>query len=68
MAYFVTGATGFIGRRLLERLLEQRQGEIYVLVREGSTGKLDELTWSSPAIAGGAVYLRTVDQLLCIKK
>jgi NAD(P)-dependent dehydrogenase (short-subunit alcohol dehydrogenase family) len=38
--YFVTGATGFIGRHLLERLLE-RQGDIHVLVREGSTEKLD---------------------------
>jgi NAD(P)-dependent dehydrogenase (short-subunit alcohol dehydrogenase family) len=42
MAYFVTGATGFIGRHLVEQLL-QREGEINVLVREGSKGKLDEL-------------------------
>jgi NAD(P)-dependent dehydrogenase (short-subunit alcohol dehydrogenase family) len=41
-AYFVTGATGFIGRHLVERLLE-REGDIYVLVREGSRAKLDEL-------------------------
>ena len=34
MAYFVTGATGFIGRRLVERLLDKRQGKVYVLVRE----------------------------------
>jgi NAD(P)-dependent dehydrogenase (short-subunit alcohol dehydrogenase family) len=38
--YFLTGATGFIGRHLLERLLE-REGDIHVLVREGSTEKLD---------------------------
>jgi nucleoside-diphosphate-sugar epimerase len=37
--YFVTGATGFIGRHLLERLLE-REGDIHVLVREGSQDKL----------------------------
>src|SRR5688572_7502681 len=42
MAYFVTGATGFIGRHLVEQLL-QRDGDIHVLVREGSTDKLDEL-------------------------
>ncbi|HEY5192884.1 MAG TPA: SDR family oxidoreductase [Solirubrobacteraceae bacterium] len=42
MAYFVTGATGFIGRRLVERLLE-RKGKIHVLVREDSLGRLDEL-------------------------
>ena len=41
-AYFVTGATGFIGRHLVERLL-QRDGDIYVLVREGSRDKLDAL-------------------------
>ena len=42
MAYFVTGATGFIGRRLIERLLE-RKGKIHVLVREDSLGRLYEL-------------------------
>jgi NAD(P)-dependent dehydrogenase (short-subunit alcohol dehydrogenase family) len=42
MAYFVTGATGFIGRHLVERLLE-RDGDIHVLVREGSREKLDAL-------------------------
>jgi len=42
MAYFVTGATGFIGRNLVEHLLE-REGPIYVLVREGSRGRLEEL-------------------------
>jgi thioester reductase-like protein/NADP-dependent 3-hydroxy acid dehydrogenase YdfG len=43
MAYFVTGATGFIGRHLVGRLLAHRQGKVYVLVRESSTGRLDEL-------------------------
>jgi thioester reductase-like protein len=42
MSYFVTGATGFIGRFLVERLLE-REGDVHVLVREGSRGKLDRL-------------------------
>ena len=42
MTYFVTGATGFIGRNLVELLLE-REGTIYVLVREGSKGRLEEL-------------------------
>jgi len=42
MSYFVTGATGFIGRNLVEFLL-RREGTIYVLVREGSKGRLAEL-------------------------
>jgi len=42
VSYFVTGATGFIGRNLVEQLLE-REGTIYVLVREGSKGRLEEL-------------------------
>src|SRR5436190_15898176 len=42
MSYFVTGATGFIGRNLVEQLVK-RDGTIYVLVREGSKGRLEEL-------------------------
>src|SRR5829696_8558231 len=52
MAYFVTGATGFIGRHLVEQLL-QRDGDINVLVREGSKDKLDELVrtkWGQEAL------------------
>jgi short-subunit dehydrogenase len=45
MSYFVTGATGFIGRHLVERLL-QREGTIYALVRAGSRGRLEELRTS----------------------
>ena len=39
MAYFVTGATGFIGSYLLPRLIA-REGRIHVLVREGSLERL----------------------------
>ncbi|HWM62648.1 MAG TPA: SDR family oxidoreductase, partial [Solirubrobacterales bacterium] len=42
MNYFLTGATGFIGRNLVERLL-QREGTVYALVRAGSRGRLEEL-------------------------
>ena len=50
MAYFVTGATGFIGRFLVANLL--RRGEpVYVLVRKGSLKKLDEVRefWGASA-------------------
>ncbi|MBJ7355388.1 MAG: SDR family oxidoreductase, partial [Thermoleophilaceae bacterium] len=40
MSYFVTGGTGFIGRYVLERLLE-RKGRIYVLVRPQSKERMD---------------------------
>ena len=43
MTYFVTGATGFIGRFLVQSLLQRGKGTIYVLVRPKSIGKLDEL-------------------------
>jgi len=42
MSYFVTGGTGFIGHNLISLLLKRR-GNIYVLVRKGSLGKLDKL-------------------------
>ena len=42
MSYFVTGATGFIGRRLVARLLE-RGGRVYVLVRPQSLPKFEAL-------------------------
>jgi NAD(P)-dependent dehydrogenase (short-subunit alcohol dehydrogenase family) len=52
--YFVTGATGFIGRHLLAELLK-REGTVYVLVREGSRGKIDSLVKRLGAEAGRIV-------------
>jgi NAD(P)-dependent dehydrogenase (short-subunit alcohol dehydrogenase family) len=62
MAYFVTGATGFIGRRLVERLLANRQGDVYVLVRDKSAGRLDDLIerWSVAAGASAAARVKPV--------
>ncbi|MGE5281133.1 MAG: SDR family oxidoreductase [Chloroflexota bacterium] len=45
MDYFVTGATGFIGKNLVQRLLK-REGTVYALVRAGSRGRLEELRTS----------------------
>jgi short-subunit dehydrogenase len=42
MASLVTGATGFIGRHLVARLLE-REGEVYLVVRAASLGRAREL-------------------------
>jgi NAD(P)-dependent dehydrogenase (short-subunit alcohol dehydrogenase family) len=42
MTYFVTGATGFLGRFLVDKLL-QRKGNITVLVRKGSEKRLDAI-------------------------
>ena len=43
MSYFVTGATGFIGRHLVQELLHNREGEVFVLVRAGSQERLAQL-------------------------
>jgi NAD(P)-dependent dehydrogenase (short-subunit alcohol dehydrogenase family) len=43
MSYFVTGATGFIGRFLVQELLDHREGEIFVLVREGSLPRMEKM-------------------------
>jgi NAD(P)-dependent dehydrogenase (short-subunit alcohol dehydrogenase family) len=43
MAYFVTGATGFIGRHLVQELLHHRDGEVFLLVRKGSQARVDAL-------------------------
>ncbi len=45
MGYFVTGATGFIGRRLLQELVDHRKGTIWVLVRPGSEAKLESYAY-----------------------
>ncbi len=56
MSYFVTGATGFIGRHLVERLLAREEGDVHVLVRPQSIGRLDALIHR----LGGAGRIRPV--------
>lgn len=46
MSYFVTGATGFIGRYLVSNLLK-RSGTIHVLVRKDSRKKFDAIARQS---------------------
>ncbi|MBK9363128.1 MAG: SDR family oxidoreductase [Rubrivivax sp.] len=43
MQYFVTGATGFIGKRLVKTLLARRGTTVFFLVRPGSEAKLADL-------------------------
>jgi outer membrane protein assembly factor BamB len=58
------------------------EGKVFCLADDGQTfvvqagaefkilskNKIDEMCWSSPAVAGGALFLRTVDRLYCIKQ
>lgn len=43
MQYFVTGATGFIGKRLVKKLLARKSSVVYFLMREESKGKVPAL-------------------------
>ncbi|MCX2710991.1 SDR family oxidoreductase [Mycolicibacterium sp. J2] len=50
MNYVVTGGTGFIGRRIVSRLLQRDdQAQVWVLVRRGSLGRFEQLaqSWGS---------------------
>ena len=52
MSYFVTGATGFIGRHLVQELVDHREGDIFVLVRASSMARLETLLqrWGSSRV------------------
>jgi NAD(P)-dependent dehydrogenase (short-subunit alcohol dehydrogenase family) len=43
MQYFVTGATGFIGKRLVKKLLARKGNVVYFLMRETSRDKVPAL-------------------------
>ena len=43
MQYFVTGATGFIGKRLVKKLLERKGSVVHFLIRKESEGKVADL-------------------------
>jgi len=55
MQYFVTGATGFIGKRLVKALLARRGATVHFLLRPGSEAKLPELLEYWGAAKGRAV-------------
>ncbi|WP_291516977.1 SDR family oxidoreductase [Acidovorax sp.] len=43
MQYFVTGATGFIGKRLVKKLLERKGSVVHFLIRKESADKVADL-------------------------
>jgi thioester reductase-like protein len=43
MRYFVTGATGFIGKRLVKKLLQRKGAVVYFLIRHESVDKVKAL-------------------------
>jgi NAD(P)-dependent dehydrogenase (short-subunit alcohol dehydrogenase family) len=43
MHYFVTGATGFIGKRLVAKLLQRKGAVVHFLIRQESEGKVAAL-------------------------
>ena len=58
MPYFVTGATGFIGKRLVKKLLERKGAKVYFLIRKESAGKVAALRdyWGVSAARAIAVH------------
>jgi len=58
MQYFVTGATGFIGKRLVKTLLGRRGSTVYFLLRPESEGKVSDLLhyWGTTKARAIPVY------------
>ncbi|MBA5686789.1 SDR family oxidoreductase [Rugamonas apoptosis] len=58
MQYFVTGATGFIGKRLVKKLLARKGSVVYFLMRESSRDKLPDLLeyWGTTKTRAIPVY------------
>jgi thioester reductase-like protein/NADP-dependent 3-hydroxy acid dehydrogenase YdfG len=67
MRYIVTGGTGFIGRRVVSRLLDTRpRAQVWVLVRRESLGRFEHLAaqWGERAkpLVGTLPQLRLTDE------
>ena len=58
MQYFVTGATGFIGRRLVAKLLERKGSVVHFLIRKESEHKIAGLRdyWGAGAARAVPVF------------
>ena len=55
MEYFVTGVTGFVGKRLVKKLLEREDSVIYFLIRKESEGNVVALRHCWGTIAARVV-------------
>lgn len=69
MRYVVTGGTGFIGRRVVSRLLDQHpDAQVWVLVRRQSLGRFERLTqeWGERVkpLVGELPELNLADQVV----
>jgi len=69
MRYVVTGGTGFIGRRVVSRLLDSRtDAEVWVLVRRQSLGRFERLAvaWGERAkpLVGDLTELGLTDEVI----
>lgn len=69
MRYVVTGGTGFIGRRVVSRLVESRpDAQVWVLVRRQSLGRFERLAerWGDRVkpLVGGLPELDLSDEVL----
>jgi len=58
MHYFVTGATGFIGKRLVKKLLERKGAVVSFLIRKESEDKVPQLReyWGASAARAIPVF------------
>jgi nucleoside-diphosphate-sugar epimerase len=69
MVDFVTGRTGFIGRNLVERLLD-REGELHLLHRPGSAEKVEALIdrWTAERAAQNGSDVRGRSKLIAPRR
>ena len=60
MRYLVTGGTGFIGRRVVAKLLESHSDDVGVLVRRSSLARFERLAadWGERAKQGKEVLYK----------
>jgi NAD(P)-dependent dehydrogenase (short-subunit alcohol dehydrogenase family) len=70
MEYFVTGASGFIGKRLVKKLLARRGAVVHFLIREASKDKIAELLdyWGATEKRAVPVYGDLTQSLLGLTK